>query len=941
MNLAFGTPTLVVRSNRGLPVRALTYNRASADTDLDERIERTVHDLRGRVASRIDARLFSAGAAPNFVYTASLTARVSRIAGVDAGVQLALADVDGRPVWARDGRGTVTTRSYDPLGRPLSATDTPAGGLPAVLDAWVYGEALTEPQANNLSGRCVRRYDTAGRLTWTGFRLTGQPVAEIRTLLADPDAEPDWQGDEASWTKVLEPVGYSTAWSHDATGAWHSQIDAKGNVQAQRFDVAGRLAANSLTLAGGVTRPVLATIDYSAAGQVLRETTGNGVVSIYAYEPETLRLARRTVTRPVQSGRKSMLQDLHYAYDPVGNVASVQDAAQPATYWRNQRVEPICTYAYDALYQLISATGREMVNCGQQGTTLPPVSPLPGDDTVYAAYTRRYAYDRGDNLMRITHQGALAYTQDIVVSASSNHALAQTATKSLTPTDVDTGRWFDASGNQQNLLPNRLQPLAWNSRNRLRDVTLVQRDIRSDRETYQYGSDGMRVRKCTTSLTSGTIRYAESVYLPGVTLRLTRSDEGQTAAVVAVLQEIRLEAGRASIRALRWDAGQPQGVANDALRYGYAELIGSIGLELDAQGDVISREEYYPYGGTAVWTARSQVEADTRYRRYSGKEFDATGLYDYGWRSYQPWIGRWLNPDPAGTVDGLDLYRMVDNNPVSLRDPFGLWPGKKKFFSFFRKTPGNNRVINEATSASSPTAQTETSLGSTATRPVAPEYQPAISMDSAYEGETDRGVDYLDENQREQHAAIIQEGVIRYKSTGSNVNPESTELSGEYTDWAENMMAYVIATDNTLYVAKHETGKMHHSSFTAGGDVRDAGMMAIANGQLLFFNAKSGHYKPSFEQKLASVDYFHEHGVDLSSVFVVPHPTSRFDAIHHLRLYRANSLRLKGMQAAPRWEPTATDRETPRPSGEIRARLKAMTARKGLGRQGIGQCKLG
>lgn len=58
--------------------------------------------------------------------------------------------------------------------------------------------------------------------------------------------------------------------------------------------------------------------------------------------------------------------------------------------------------------------------------------------------------------------------------------------------------------------------------------------------------------------------------------------------------------------------------------------------------------------------------------RYSGKERDATGLYYYGYRYYQPWVGRWLSADPAGTVDGLNLYRMVRNNPIALKDNNGL-----------------------------------------------------------------------------------------------------------------------------------------------------------------------------------------------------------------------------------------------------------------------------
>ena len=50
-----------------------------------------------------------------------------------------------------------------------------------------------------------------------------------------------------------------------------------------------------------------------------------------------------------------------------------------------------------------------------------------------------------------------------------------------------------------------------------------------------------------------------------------------------------------------------------------------------------------------------------------------------GFRYYQPWIGRWLNPDPAGTIDGLNVYAFVTNNPISFIDKGGM--GKKRFFS--------------------------------------------------------------------------------------------------------------------------------------------------------------------------------------------------------------------------------------------------------------------
>jgi RHS repeat-associated protein len=58
--------------------------------------------------------------------------------------------------------------------------------------------------------------------------------------------------------------------------------------------------------------------------------------------------------------------------------------------------------------------------------------------------------------------------------------------------------------------------------------------------------------------------------------------------------------------------------------------------------------------------------------RYSGKERDATRLYYYGFRYYAPWLQRWINPDPAGEVDGLNRYRFVRNNPLNHSDKWGL-----------------------------------------------------------------------------------------------------------------------------------------------------------------------------------------------------------------------------------------------------------------------------
>jgi RHS repeat-associated protein len=70
--------------------------------------------------------------------------------------------------------------------------------------------------------------------------------------------------------------------------------------------------------------------------------------------------------------------------------------------------------------------------------------------------------------------------------------------------------------------------------------------------------------------------------------------------------------------------------------------------------------------------------------RFSSKRVDQTGLVYYGRRFYQPSLGRWLSPDPAGFTDGMNLYCFVHNNPLTHFDEYGLldfgqWDNPKEY----------------------------------------------------------------------------------------------------------------------------------------------------------------------------------------------------------------------------------------------------------------------
>ena len=94
--------------------------------------------------------------------------------------------------------------------------------------------------------------------------------------------------------------------------------------------------------------------------------------------------------------------------------------------------------------------------------------------------------------------------------------------------------------------------------------------------------------------------------------------------------------------------GNKPGLPQQLIRYQFGNHLGSASLELDEQAQIISYEEYTPYGSTSYQAVRSQTETPKRYR-YTGKERDEeSGLYYHGARYYTPWLGRWAACDPMG-----------------------------------------------------------------------------------------------------------------------------------------------------------------------------------------------------------------------------------------------------------------------------------------------------
>ena len=111
--------------------------------------------------------------------------------------------------------------------------------------------------------------------------------------------------------------------------------------------------------------------------------------------------------------------------------------------------------------------------------------------------------------------------------------------------------------------------------------------------------------------------------------------------------------------------------------YYHKDGLGSVVTISDSAGDIIEKYFYDVYGDVIIKDSNdnifSQSAINNRYM-FTAREYDReTGLYYYRARMYSSALGRFLQPDPVGYYESMNLYQYVKNNPVNWIDPMGLY----------------------------------------------------------------------------------------------------------------------------------------------------------------------------------------------------------------------------------------------------------------------------
>lgn len=671
----------------------------------------TLHvlDFQGRELASVDPRLFYTNLTQqtdyyNFKYLYDLSGAALSTESADAGLRLGLNNIFGNSIHAWDSRNFHVAKSYDRLQRPLQVQvgwdDGRGNSRSWLTKRYVYGEGQLNDQADNLRGQVYQQYDQAGVVTNARYSLGGQAMLTKRQLRADYKDEVDWSGDVP-----LEDEVFTARAAFDALKRVLVQVAPDDSVHVPTYNQAGQLVKVEAVLdagalaadEGGASNGVsqlerlepetgslttfVENIAYDANGQRTSIRYGNGTETHYRYEPTTLRLLGLKTTR-LESGSKRprVLQDITYTYDPVGNITRAADRSWESVFCYNQQVSPVSDYTYDALYRLTRATGRQHPGLQappqskawylRTGRFLPACPPNPNDQKKLEQYTQTYSYDDAGNLVQTRHSASRSWTRNITIADDSNRGFPDDSPKTV----------YDPNGNLLHL--DHLRSVEWNYRDNIANAVLVARpdEMDDDAEFYVYDATGRRVRKVFERVKAqGSVtEVEEKIYLGWYEVKRVKSKTEGGLATVMERRTLRIMDDSACVCVVHhWTRDPRRREAEEEgarrFRYQLTNNIGSVAMEVDAQAQLISYEEFYPYGGTAFTAGANAAEVRLKEYRYSGKEQDAaTGLYYYGMRYYAPWLGRWMSPDPAGTIDGLNLYAFVGGNPIAHADVGGL-----------------------------------------------------------------------------------------------------------------------------------------------------------------------------------------------------------------------------------------------------------------------------
>jgi RHS repeat-associated protein len=542
-------------------------------------------------------------------------------------------DSEGNLLLVKDAEDHSTSYIYDALNRPTELTDGSGDSTLFSYDA--VGNLLNVTDGNGNVTR--RQFDALNRMT----RDTS-PLGKTTVLTYDAN------GNDASWT---DPLGQVTNYTYDELDRLTKVAYPNDQVLTSTYDAEG----NRLTATGsGFTR----TKVYDALNRVASVTMDYGSFSKqvqYTYDEVS---NRKTMTYPED-------QTVTYTYDALDRLTKLQDSITGAwnfTYDADSRriglaypssLETECAYnAADWLMGVYTNTS---------GGTAVQSFVYTYDETgnrktmtENGGNVSTYTYDDAYRLVNESYTGGLTinYTYD-----DAGNRLTETRNGVLTDYEYDADNRLTARGtvtyaydDNGNLISmadgGQTTNYTWDYENRLTKVALPG----GTNVSYEYTTDGKMLSRTQSGVKTW---YAyDFVEVNGYDDMIAEYNA----------------TGSLQARYIHGPGiDEPLAVIQGGTtEYYLRDALGSVtGL---ASGQTLSAVYHYE----AFGDLRAGSGTIDEYG-FTSRVLDfSSDLYFYRARWYDSQAGRFLSKDPAGFVDGANLFAYALNNPTTKNDPSGM-----------------------------------------------------------------------------------------------------------------------------------------------------------------------------------------------------------------------------------------------------------------------------
>ncbi len=543
----------------------------------------------------------------------------------------------------------------DPLNRTMTYTYDLSENVATVTDAetnvttYVYDERdllFEHKDANTPQGVTQYDYDKNGNLVKitdaesnaTDYAYDGFDRRTSKTY-ADSSGSTYQYDKNSNLTKHTTPSGnaidyvydvlnrrtdktYTTDSNLDVTytydvGSRLTDADTTASSVGYTYDALNRVATTTQTLN---SNNYTLTFNYDDYGNRTKLTYPSGKVVDYAYDD----LNRMTDIDVNTAGL------LDYTYDPLNRRTKKS--------FINTNL-PVADYDYDIANQLLQLKNDVLpsTNVSTFDYTYDNVSNRLTMTTGGA--TQTYAYNDIYELTGVTGAQTHSYAYDNVGNRTTADSASYTSNNLNQYDQVGTQTYtYDSNDNLQS---DGTNTYTYDEQNRL-----IQMQNSSHTATYEYDAFNRRVSKTVDGTTTYFVYDGSEVIEEYSSSNVLQADYVM---------------GRGIDEVLTMDR-------SSTTYYYHFDGLNSIRNISNSSGTVLETYDYDPYG--KITTSLSSI-GNPYY--FTGRRFDTEiGIYHYRARAYDPDIGRFLQRDPLGYYDSMNLFEYVLSNPINFTDPLGL-----------------------------------------------------------------------------------------------------------------------------------------------------------------------------------------------------------------------------------------------------------------------------